>query len=247
MELKELIEKRWEDSAAKYAECVQAELKDDVSLWQEYIKKYVVVKEGMKILDIGCGPGFFTVLFSGVGHETMGIDGSPNMIAQAVKNAKIRNANVDFQVMDCHQMPFADNSFDLLVSRNVVWTLYDPQAAYQEWARVLKPGGKMLIFDAAWNSEYHDPKIMEKKMQLRAQLPPSEEPTYFCQDQDMGRELDLKSVLGAEKRPQWDISHLEKLNMNVTVDENAWKILWDEETQIKSGATPMFMLLAEKE
>lgn len=246
MELKELIEKRWQCSAEKYSESIQRELKLEINRWKGYIAKHISVKEKVKILDIGCGPGFFTILFSGEDHETIGIDGSSNMVAEAVLNAERQNANADFKVMDCHHLEFADDTFDLVVSRNVVWTLYDPAAAYREWRRVLKPGGKIMTFDAAWNREYHDPKVMEKKKLLRSQLKAQERQEYFCEDQELGLELDLKSVLGMEKRPQWDRECLESLGMKVKVDENAWKILWDEHTQLKSGATPMFMILAEK-
>ena len=47
--------------------------------------------------------------------------------------------------MDSHQLSFDDNTFDLLINRNVTWTLYDPEQAYKEWYRVLKPGGRLLI------------------------------------------------------------------------------------------------------
>lgn len=246
MELKELIEKRWQASAEKYSENVQLELARETKRWKEYLRPYVEIQEGMKLLDIGCGPGFFTILLAGEGHETLGIDGSSNMIAQARANAKTQNVPASFQVMDCHHLEFPENTFDLIISRNVVWTLYDPAAAYQEWCRVLKPGGKMLIFDAAWNSEYHDEKVMEKKRQLRAKLKAQDGPEYYCEDQEMGRELDRKSVLGSEKRPQWDMDCLKKMGAKVQVDKSAWEVLWDEKTKLLCGATPMFMIVAEK-
>ena len=51
----------------------------------------------------------------------------------------------DFLKMDSHALSFEDNTFDLLINRNVTWTLYDPEKAYKEWYRVLKPGGRLLI------------------------------------------------------------------------------------------------------
>ncbi|SPZ01220.1 methyltransferase [Proteus mirabilis] len=47
-------------------------------------------------------------------------------------------------------LPFGDEQFDLVVSRNVTWNLKSPCEAYQEWFRVLKPGGSLINFDANW-------------------------------------------------------------------------------------------------
>ena len=170
MKLKELIEKRWQASAEGYGESIRKELSDEREKWEAYIQKHVMVEEGMKILDIGCGPGFFTILMSGEGHETMGIDASSKMIEEAKKNAKQESANAVFKVMDCHHIEFPDNTFDLIISRNVVWTLLEPEKAYREWYRILKPGGKMLIFDAAYNRDFHDPKLMEEKKRRKKNL-----------------------------------------------------------------------------
>ena len=52
----------------------------------------------------------------------------------------------------CTALRFADNTFDMIVSRNVTWNLEHPDRAYYEWMRVLKPGGVLLNFDASW---YH--------------------------------------------------------------------------------------------
>ncbi len=44
-------------------------------------------------------------------------------------------------------MEFPDETFDLVISRNLIWNLDDPKAAYREWLRVLKPERKLMIFD----------------------------------------------------------------------------------------------------
>lgn len=68
----------------------------------------------------------------------------------------------EFYIMDSHILEFEDNYFDLIVSRNVTWTLYNPQKAYKEWKRVLKPGGKLIIFDANWYLSFFDDYVKEK-------------------------------------------------------------------------------------
>lgn len=56
-------------------------------------------------------------------------------------------AYIDAVLGDAQILPFADNTFDCVCSRNLVWNLEMPQTAYREWLRVLKPGGLLLIFD----------------------------------------------------------------------------------------------------
>ena len=55
------------------------------------------------------------------------------------------------------------DSFDLIVSRNVIWNLEYPKEALAEWARVLAPGGRMVYFDANWYLYLYDEELRAKK------------------------------------------------------------------------------------
>ena len=55
------------------------------------------------------------------------------------------------------------DSFDLIVSRNVIWNLEYPEEALAEWARVLAPGGRMVYFDANWYLYLYDEELRAKK------------------------------------------------------------------------------------
>jgi SAM-dependent methyltransferase len=158
---------------------------------------------------------------------------------------KIYRATALFRKMDCHALDFPDATFDLIISRNVVWTLYDPTKAYGEWTRVLKPKGSIVVFDAAWNKEFHNQSIMDRKNAARRSLGKKEMAQYLG-DQDLCEELDQRSVLGNEDRPAWDRACLEKLGLDVKIDEKAYMTLWDEETRLLNEATPLFMIQASK-
>ena len=94
--------------------------------------KILNVKPGMKILDIGTGPGVFAVILNLAGHDTTGIDISPNMLQEAGKNAEKYGASPRFLLMDCEEPEFDDCTFDMIVSRNVVWIMQKPEKAYRQ-------------------------------------------------------------------------------------------------------------------
>ena len=74
------------------------------------------------------------------------------MIANSRILAKEEQVSCDFQVMDAEHLSFQDESFDVVISRNLTWTLPEAAQAYKEWTRVLKPGGLLLNFDANYGA-----------------------------------------------------------------------------------------------
>lgn len=72
------------------------------------------------------------------GHEVIGVDLTADMITRAKELAAEEKADCTFQVMDAENLEFADEAFDMVISRNLTWTLPDAERAYSEWLRVLK-------------------------------------------------------------------------------------------------------------
>ena len=98
----------------------------------------------LRVLDVGTGTGFFACLLAAEGHEATGIDLTPDMIAHAGHMAAVLGQDVRFLLMDAEEPDFEDESFDVLVTRNLTWTLPHIEKAYREWFRILKPGGVLL-------------------------------------------------------------------------------------------------------
>jgi SAM-dependent methyltransferase len=94
-----------------------------------------------KALDVGCGEGRLCRLMAGMGIAPTGLDPTPSLIAHA------RNAHPEgTYVQDgAEAMPFADNSFDLVVSCLSLIDIPDYRAAIAEMVRVLEPGGTLMI------------------------------------------------------------------------------------------------------
>ena len=149
MNLVERIESYWSKRSDDFYDLRKEELNSDKrQLWQDEIISNLPDKEHLKVLDVGCGPGFFSVILASLGHDVVGIDLTESMIEKAGEIADMLNYDIDFQVMNAQELSFDDEEFDVVISRNLTWTLPDIEKAYKEWYRVLKKDGVLLNFDA---------------------------------------------------------------------------------------------------
>jgi len=99
-------------------------------------------------LDVGCGTGFLSFELAERGHRVTGIDFAPSMLTEARRKAAERAVAVRFEHGDAEQLSYASHSFDLVMTRHVLWTLPHPEAALDEWIRVLRPGGRLVVVDS---------------------------------------------------------------------------------------------------
>lgn len=104
-----------------------------------FIESYL--REGMRVLDCGCGPGTISAgLAKAVGNGTVhGIDQSGPQIAEAVSRHQLHN--LTFSANSVYQIPFDDDTFDLVFAHALFEHVGNPEAALREMYRVLKPGG----------------------------------------------------------------------------------------------------------
>lgn len=101
-----------------------------------------------RLLDAGCGAGHTALAFAPHVAEAVGVDLTLAMLAQAKRLAAERGvSNVTFERGDVERLPYPDDSFDLVTSRYSAHHYPHPQAAVCEFARVLKPGGVLLLVD----------------------------------------------------------------------------------------------------
>jgi arsenite methyltransferase len=106
---------------------------------------------GERVLDVGCGAGTDTLVAAQMvtpnGHVT-GIDMTPEMLAKARgAAAEMTTANVEFVEGDVEQLPFADQSFDVVISNGVIDLIPDKDAVFSGLFRVLRPGGRIQLAD----------------------------------------------------------------------------------------------------
>jgi len=109
------------------------------------------LEPGERVLDLGSGAGMDSLVAAQmVGPEgcVTGIDMTPEMLAKArAAAAAMGAANVEFVEAEAERLPFADGSFDVVISNGVIDLIPDKDAVFSELFRVLVPGGRMQIAD----------------------------------------------------------------------------------------------------
>ncbi len=236
MSLKNRIERYWNIRSKDFGKVRRLELKGkDAAEWLKIIRAHLPERENLKILDAGTGAGFFAILLSKIGHNVTGIDMSGEMIKEAEINLKEFNCRAELKKMDAQKLDFPDKNFDVIVSRNLTWTLPDVMQAYREWYRVLKPGGILINFDSDCGTIKFEKKSDEKDVHAGI----SDELIEECNS----IKDDLK--ITTHKRPEFDVQFLQKIGFNVRFDEDiSGKVHVDESCRYDS--IPLFAIYAEK-
>lgn len=111
------------------------------------------LQPGMRLLDVGCGPGSITLDLAERVGEVVGVDGSAAVIETARSAARAKgDDHTVFEVADAFALPFADDSFDLTHAHQMLQHVGDPVAVLREMARVTRPGGLLAVRDADYEA-----------------------------------------------------------------------------------------------
>lgn len=160
---------------------------------ESYLRQHC---QGARALDYACGDGFFTFLMAEAGAHAVGIDIAPLSVSNAAKEAERRGLPTRFSVMDCENLEFPDNTFDLINVSGVLHHL-DVRRAYSEMARVLKPTGTVLCVEAL----RHNPVF-----QLYRKVTPHLRTAY--ETQHILRRRDVLAARDYFGRIEWRFFHL---------------------------------------
>jgi ubiquinone biosynthesis O-methyltransferase len=98
-----------------------------------------------RILDVGCGDGVLSIRLAQRGAHVTGLDADQGMIDAARDRASKAHAAITFVQGNAGSLPFADGTFDVVVAVTVLCFVPDGQSAVREMARVLRPGGRLIL------------------------------------------------------------------------------------------------------
>ena len=245
----DVVTKHWNERARSY----QFNMKRDFfahgvdDRWRQILADALGDAGRLKVLDAGCGPAVMTKLLLDLGHEVTGVDTSQEMLQYGQEMLGDATERVHFQQGSVDDLPFEDETFDLIISRYVVWTLPDPVKALAEWQRLLKPGGRVLVIDGNWYYHYYHSyayrlwyALNTLSYKVRSGFDPSQKlATSYASD------LPTTKLL----RPDWDLGMLAGLGFtNMQVFRNLERKIWGSLSwqRWKSPWNHIFLLVATK-
>lgn len=224
--IRDEIREFWSERAATFDQSVGHEVFSEAERrgWHRLIRKHLGEGQQRPLLDLACGTAVISHLMNDMGFRVTGLDWSDAMLEQARAKAATRGTDIRFIIRDAENTGEPDGSYDAVTNRHLVWTLVDVPAAFAEWHRVLKPGGKLLIVDGNmgkpnWVSQLHgsvnkalgrpapvkghmDPAMAERHRRIREQV-------YFNNGMPASAVVDLLEKAGF---------------VDIVVDRNLWDI-----------------------
>jgi SAM-dependent methyltransferase/DNA-binding transcriptional ArsR family regulator len=205
-----------------------------------------------KVLDIGTGAGILAIELARMGYDVTAIDRCQAMLDTASEISSDMGLDIKFYKDDAVKPIFRKASFDVIVTKDCVWNLTNPELAYRNWADILKPGGCLIVMDNNFYLHYSNPdykkrydELEEEHLQMLPlwinELKDSEVDVNICHE--MAKELPLTSI----SRPGWDVSVLMKLGFdNIKIQSMDHHHYFINDDGSKRDAPMNFIVIASK-
>lgn len=142
----EALPNQWDSNASFWVRIIR-EHRDKYrnELTDPAMLKAIGVSTDMTVLDAGCGEGYLSRILARRGATVTGVDSSGKLIEAARTQSHTDGLPISFDVASVDELPYADNTFDLVVCNHLVNDLYDPSKAIGEFARILHDDGRVVI------------------------------------------------------------------------------------------------------
>lgn len=132
--------------------------------------RYAGIRSGDRVLDLACGTGVVAVTAARRGATVTGLDLTPELLDVARDNAQIASVEIDWREGDVESLPFASDSYDVVVSQFGHMFAPRPDVAVNEMLRVLRPGG--IIAFSTWPPELFIGRLFALTATYMPPLPP---------------------------------------------------------------------------
>src|SRR5947208_12746358 len=128
--IKQQVATHWDRRAAHFDEDFGHSIRTPAerAAWDRILDLVVPAGGPLDALDAGCGTGFLSLELAARGHRVSGVDFAPAMLVAAQRKAAEAGLTVGYEAGDAEQLRFPPHSFDLVISRHVLWTLPHPEA-----------------------------------------------------------------------------------------------------------------------
>ncbi len=190
----------------------------------EFYDKFISSWKDVKVLDIGCGGGFTCEFMAKKGASVSGIDISDVSIETAKNHAKESDLIIDYRSGTAENLPYENDSFDVIICVDVLEHLDDVAKAVAEVKRVLKPGGIFLFdtinktfkskFIMIWLLEYIKKEIPKGTHDWDMFIPPAQMTDYLERADFKNIELKGFDVKGIDSK---DKKIIAEVNGNLSV------------------------------
>jgi SAM-dependent methyltransferase len=141
----------WDAEAGTFDEQPDHGLRDPVvrSAWADRLLP-LLPPPPARVADLGCGTGSLSLLMAEAGHHVSGLDISPAMVASAREKVAVAGLDAELSVGDAAVPPWPPGTFDVVLTRHVLWAMDDPDAALARWIDLLGPQGRLVLVEGRW-------------------------------------------------------------------------------------------------
>lgn len=143
----------WDAEAERFDDQPDHGLKDPAvrAAWSHLLVP-LLPRPSARVADLGCGTGSVSLLLAEEGHVVTGVDVSPAMVARARDKLTAAGVEAEVVVGDVCAPGLEPGSFDVVMTRHVLWALDDPDLAVARWVDLLAPGGRLLLVEGLWGT-----------------------------------------------------------------------------------------------
>lgn len=227
----------WNERSRGYSSLRRKELSGpDSRAWETFLMERLPKGRPLHVLDAGTGPAFLAIILAKAGCRVTALDFSASMLEEGAANAERAGASISFVQGDVMELPFPENSFDAIVTRNVTWNAGRAQGLCV-LAGGFEKGGVLLNMDSNYGPLDF---TAAAKLTRNAHHGVAESLIETCQ------ELKDSIRISTHNRPAWDVERLQLMGFSSVTWEEDIRPLVHLSKEWDYDPLPLFCIRAVK-